>query len=301
MLIVGRKLGQQGSLSLFFLVLFFCFVSQADELVISHAPLVDDSDVRFKYPLELMTAALEKTRARYGAYRIDTVGAPLTFARSLHELKRNSYTNFFIIAGENMEGMDDNTIAPIDFPVDHGLLGYRICFISANAQKKIKNVKTLDDLRKFSMVQGTNWPDVEILKHNGFHVEQVGVYSSLFKMIVSNRADLFCRGINELKDEYTIYRKLGDLAYDDSIALVYPMPWKFYFNMLSVLARKRIEEGLQLAFEDGTLHNLYVQYYAESIRFADLKKRKLFFLENPFIENQTEKYKRFLIDPLTIE
>jgi hypothetical protein len=281
--------------------LCLCMASHANVLVVSHAPLVDANDVRFKYPLELIKAALEKTQSQYGSYRIDVVGAPLTFARSLHELKRNAYENFFILSGENAEGMNDKALVSIDFPIDHGLLGYRICFVSPNAKESVKKVKTLDDLRKFSLLQGTGWPDVAILKHNGFHVEQASIYSGLFKMIISNRADLFCRGIQELKNEYAIYGKIGSLYYDESIALVYIMPWKFFFNKQSALAKKRIEEGLKIAFNDGTVKKLYLQYHADSIRFAALKKRKLFFLQNPSVTQYSETYKSFLIDPLTVE
>jgi hypothetical protein len=151
------------------------------------------------------------------------------------------------------------------------------------------------------MVQGTGWPDVEILKFNGFRVEEVSVYSSLFKMVISGRADLFCRGVSEFKDEYAIYRKLGELDYDDSFALVYPMSWQFYFHAKSVLAKKRIEAGLKIAFEDGAIHALYLKYYASSIRFAALKYRKVFSLNNPTFKSQSEIYSHYLIDPLSIE
>ncbi len=44
---------------------------------------------------------------------------------------------------------------------------------------------------------------------------------------------------------------------------------------------ERIEKGLRMAEEDGTFKELFLEYYIEYLKRANLDNRKLFVLENP--------------------
>ena len=271
------------------------------ETVIHYTPVEDASDKRLDYPIAVLSLALGKTEKKYGPYKFKSIPAPVSLARSVHELNLDTYPNYFFPSGEFVQEMSNNNLLPVDFPLDHGLLSYRICFVSPAAKAKVSAAKNVNDLLKFTMGQGTNWPDIPILEANGFRVQQVTNYMGLFKMVMGNRVDLFCRGISELRKEYEEYKSMGNLLYDESFVLVYSMPFTLYFNKKSQPLVDRIEEGLDIAKKDGSLNRLFVTHYRNDILFAKLPKRKIFRLQSPYGQNLSPIFKSYLIDPLKVE
>ncbi len=271
------------------------------EVVIHYTPVEDASDKRLDYPLAVLDLALSKTEKKYGPYRFQSIPAAVSLARSVHELNLNTYPNYFFPSGEYVQEMSNNNLISVDFPLDHGLLSYRICFVSPAAKAKVGAAQSVSDLRKFTMGQGTNWPDVPILEANGFRVQQVTNYMGLFKMVMGNRIDLFCRGISELHKEYEEYKSMGNLLYDESFVLVYSMPFTLYFNKKSRPLVQRIEEGLGIAKKDGSLNKLFNLHYRDEILFARLKDRKFFYLQSPYGQNLSPTFKSFIIDPLKVQ
>lgn len=275
--------------------------STLSDTVIHYTPLADPADTRLEYPLKVIDLAMHKTAEKYGAYQLKHIPQAISLARSIYELNRDTYPNYFFPGGDNIKELSKGNLIAADYPLDHGLLSYRICFVSPGAKAKVAAAKTIDDLRKFTIVQGPNWPDIGILKSNGFHVLTNPNHTGLFKMVISNRADLFCRGLSELPKEYRAYKSLGNLQYDESFVLAYRMPYAFYFNKNSKPAIERIEEGLQIAQKDGSLPKLFLQYHRDDILFAKLKQRKIFYLNSPYGKDLSPTYKSYIIEPLTIE
>ena len=271
------------------------------ETVIHYTPLEDPSDKRLDYPLKAIDLAMRKTATQYGPYRFNQIPGAVSLARSVYELNRDTYPNYFLPGGPSIHEMSKGQLISADYPLDHGLLSYRICFVSPAAKALVAAAKSLDDLRKFTIGQGANWPDIAILESNGFRVLQNQNYTGLFKMVIGNRVDLFCRGISELHKEYTEYKYLGDLQYDESFALVYPMPYALYFNKNSAPVIRRIEEGLNIARTDGSLKELFTRYHRDDILFAKLKHRKIFYLQSPYGKALSPTYRSFMIDPLKID
>lgn len=275
--------------------------SPTGELVINYTPVEDPADQRLNYPLAVITLALEKTRPQYGNYRITHIPQYLSVARAIYELKRNTWPNYFFPGGVNIEILGRENLEPVDFPVDQGLLGYRICFVSPQAKERVAAAKSLTDLRQFIIAQGTNWPDVTILRHNGFTVQEVGTYPGLFKMVISGRADLLCRGISELKQEHVEFSHLGNLQYDETFVFVYPMRYSLYFNKSSKDTIRRIEAGLNIARQDGSLRQLFLKHFRDDIVFAKLGQRRFFYLQTPYDDDFSDAYKSYLIDPRAIK
>lgn len=269
--------------------------------VIHYTPLADPSDTRLEYPLKVIELAMQKTAKKHGAYQFKHIPSAISLTRSIFELNRDTYPNYFMPGGENIKELSEGNLTTADYPIDHGLLSYRICFVSPAAKAKVAAAKTIDDLRKFTIVQGANWPDIAILKRNGFTVMTNPNHAALFKMVISNRANLFCRGLSELPKEYRAYKSLGNLQYDESFVLAYTMPYTFYFNKNSKPVIERIEEGLQIAQKDGSLPMLFLQYHRDDILFAKLKQRKFFYLNSPYGQDLSPTYKSYLIDPLKVE
>jgi len=265
------------------------------ELVVTLTSPQTGRDPRQSYNGLVLALALEKTRAVDGDYRID-VTPVMNSARALLEIKNNHYPNQILMTSfQNKllgEGLDYAR-----FPVEFGVTGYRICFVSAQSQEKVAQSKTLDDLRRFTIGQGIGWADSEILRFNGFNVHEAGQQDSLFLMVAAGRFDLFCRGINELEPELQRNKDIAKLDYDRSMAISYPLPRFFFANKQNRALLDRITRGMQLAYQDGSLRKLWLDQYREALRFANLKQRKIFYLKTPHIDQIDFDYQQYYFDP----
>ncbi len=287
---------------LFFLLLatFSLCTHAKDEFVVSYFSNGMDSE---SYNVELLKLALEKTRKTYGDYRLSPLvtTSTLTARRLLTILIKNEVPNLVVVLTYADRYRPPENLTFIDFPVDLGLLGWRICFVSPQVKEKIKTAQSLADLRQYSIVQGLNWSDGNILRENGFRVIELPEFPSLFKMVASGRADLFCRGVNELPNEYQQFEDIGNLYYDESFLLHYKMPLFFHLHSSNTLAKKRIHAGLKIAYADGSVERLWLASHKASILFAKIPQRKVFHLKNTAADKAPKSYEQYLINPQTID
>ncbi|SFN99054.1 hypothetical protein SAMN05660284_02671 [Formivibrio citricus] len=265
-------------------------------VVLTHTSAESAADTRQLYNIAALRLALEKTRAEYGDYRLQP--APrMNTARALEEARRGTYPNFMVMTSFQNHLLD----AGLDyarFPVDLGITGFRICFVSPTAKTAASQAKTLDEIRHFSVGQGVGWADVAILRHNQFKVVTVPVYEDLFLRVAANNFDLFCRGINELEAEYDKRRTaIPGLDYDRSFVLSYPLPRFFFSGKGNGKALERVGKGLQMAYKDGSLRKLWREHYQHAINFSKLKQRKIFQLETPNIDRIDFDYRKYFFDP----
>lgn len=257
-----------------------------------------DSDHRYDYDTAALRLALEKTRQEYGPYRLEPSPA-MTFPRAISAVSRNEYPNFFVKLSYEEEHVSQRNMTFAKFPVDLGIVGYRVCFTSPQSREKVKAAKSLDDLKKFSIGQGRGWADVEILRHNGFQVVEASNYENLFRMVANHRFDLFCRGTNELLDEYEAHRNIDNLTYDQTFSIAYPLPRFFFTHHSNKKTAERITEGLLAAFRDGSLQELWRKNYWNSINFVRLDKRRIYWLENPLLKGLGFNYRQYFFNPLS--
>jgi hypothetical protein len=266
------------------------------KMVVTYRAAESDSDKRYNYDKSVLQLALEKTKAEFGDYELRPSEA-MNFTRAINDMERNITLNF-IIKQSYESRYKDKKMDFAKFPVDLGIVGFRVCLTNISAQKRLGNVKTLDDLRKFSHGQGQDWSDVEILRHHKFNVVTSASYESLFDMVALERFDLFCRGTNEILDEYNAHKNIKGLTYDKSFSIAYPLPRFFYSNKNNKKLLARIEKGLIIAYNDGSLKELWKKEYGDSVRFANLKQRKIFYFDNPNLKDVNFDYQKYFFNPL---
>jgi len=251
-------------------------------------------DTRARYGSALLSLALEKTVTSHGPYRIK-LSPKMNKKRALATLEANSLENFFVKHSISVDA--SKKMGYVNFPVDLGIVGYRVFFVSPKAAAAFSQVTSLEQLKKFSITQGLGWLDTDILRHNGFNVIEGTSYDGLFKMLSRSRVDLLPRGANELFYEYTIRSKDMPLLTDTSIVLYYPLPRFFYTNKQNVAAIARIQAGLDSAYKDGSLHRLWKKHYSESVGFIDFSSAKIIKIENPFLKGLDDSYQQYVIQP----
>ncbi len=251
----------------------------------------------FAYSNQVFELALKKTVVKYGAYQLNFTGSLQNSKRSLHSVKTNQFKNFFVDTSITKARLND--MGHVTFPVHLGIIGYRIFFVSPKSAASIAASTSADDLRAFTIGQGRGWGDVEILRALDFKVVEHNHYESLFPSVANNRIDIFSRGITELYSEYDA--RIGEypnLQYNTNLCLHYPLPRFFFTNKSNTAAIERIQEGLQLAYADGSLQTLWRQFYLHHIERAQLKSRMIITLDNPLLKGVAPEYEQYTYNPL---
>jgi len=244
-------------------------------------------DVRYIYHWEILRTALEKTKTKYGPYRM-VPSEFMTEKRQAYELmhRTGKLTVMYLSTIPEFE----KNLTPIRIPVDKNLGGYCIFLIRKNEQQRFDSIKTLDDLRRFSYGLGLGWIDVDILRANTFTVVTGSNYDGLFEMLVNKRFDIFLRATVEIIDEYTQRKEtLPDLHIEENLLLYYPLPMYFWFTRDEKGTRlaARAEEGMWLMINDGTYNKIFDKYQRHKIEALNLRKRKIFKINNPFLGPET--------------
>lgn len=253
------------------------------------------NDKRSYYIKELIRLSLELTEEEYGPFVIQETPANTNMKRAIHDAKFGKYPNYFVRQSASPQLISE--MAHVPFPVERGIAGYRVAFVSSETGDKLRNIETLEELKKFRIVQGLDWLDIDILRSHNFIVEESPSYEGMFKMVANNRVPLFLRGAHEVFSEWKSHKQIKNFTLDDSIALYYPLPRFLFTAEKNKAAAKRIHEGMILAFENGSLLDLWDDCFFESIEFAALENRKIFYLDNPLITNLDPGYKEYLFNP----
>ncbi len=267
-----------------FMILFFSPFIVFSKTIITYA----GEEKGPRYLRKLLELVLENTKAEFGDFELVSTDQHENYPRLIGQLDKGVYENFVMKVSVTDEILNKYNV--VKFPLDRGTTGYRIAFSSqSNEQKKCDDIN-INYIAEQLTVQGLGWLDTDILKYNNFNVYTVGRNQQMFEMIKRKRARYFFRGINELPYESS---KFPNHFIEPCFALKYPLPRFFITNKRDVKIAKRIEIGLKMAFKDGSFIKLWRKYYIEKIRFANMKERQIFELENPFITTLGDEYLQY--------
>lgn len=254
------------------------------EFVVSHRSPFTEGDKHHIYSTELLRLALEKTRKEYGAFTLRPI-PPRNYTRALKAAVDDTFPNLIIETSYEQALTHHAKLDFINFPMDLGVLGYRVCFINPKLKASGKKIESIEDLRQYTFAHGVGWADTIIFRHNGLKVQEIDNYDGMFLMVIGGRVDFFCRGANEILGEMEQFSQLKELTIDEQFLLIYPLPRFFYLNGKNKLAKKRIELGLQRAYADGSLQALWKANFLPSLELVNLAQRKAIHLENPLLDD----------------
>ena len=204
--------------SVFFLVLscLFGFNTAFAKTIFTYRASENAKDIRFKYDRALMELALEKTIKSYGPYRL-VPSREMSINRAQVMAQTGKIPNFFCKLSVSKERTENLGYVP--FPIDRGIVGYRVFFVAPGAAQRLKQINSLEQLKEFTIGQRLGWMDVNILTKNGFQVKTGDSYEMLFKMVAKGRFDLFPRGANEIFSEFKSHTQIKGLVCNESISL----------------------------------------------------------------------------------
>lgn len=265
------------------------------KFIVTITSKLDQGDTRHNYERELIRMLLDKTVDEFGPYEILNA-PPMSYGRALSTLKENIYPNFIRGFVYETQLVKEYNLAYIPVPILRGLMGYRTCFLAKDIEQRFANATTHDEVMQFSHGYGTGWVDLKILGKAGVNVLEVPIYKSLFKQAFDNKFDLFCRGTNEIFDEYHRNKNQPNFAYDKSKAFFYHFPFFFHSHESNTEIIARISRGLEITLNDGSFTQLWWKYHKEVLDFVKLDQRQIFYFENAEITGVDPSFKQHVYD-----
>jgi hypothetical protein len=245
-------------------------------------------DVRYDYYWELLAQALTITEPGFGPYVLRQAAQPMSERRAFEELKSGSGAVTVIVHGNVADY--EQALLPIRFPLDRGLLGYRVFLIRRETQPQLDLVNSLDELRRHTIGQGQGWGDVTILRHAGLTVAEGGSYDGLFDMLAAGRFELFSRGVVEVGEELARQKSVHpELEIERHLLLYYPLARYFYVTRSPAgeALAQRISEGLERMLRNGSFERMFQAFKRPFEQEIGLRNRLMLRIDNPLQTPET--------------
>ncbi|MCJ8321614.1 MAG: hypothetical protein MJK12_18415 [Colwellia sp.] len=270
-----------------FLLLFIGLISMPiqakvkTETVFTYRELWSSATNTFNHQLLLLS--LEKTTPKYGPFKMYYIPHTLKMnaKRARAEVKKNQYPNFIIPMGNHNLKHKDFSYAP--FPIRFNLRGFR--FFMSKQNPDDHPMLDLLTLHTLSIIQTAGCICTDILRFNGFTKVSEVAFSNLIKMVSTNRVDGLFTSLNIFSENLA-----EDLFIDPNIVLRYHNPIFFSSSIENKAATERIYEGLTLAHQDGSYLALLDDFYLANLKKANINKREIINLENPYLKNLDPRY-----------
>lgn len=288
-----------------FLLLILCglwAIARADSMNFVYPPPEAAGDERHLYYWQILDAALSANRDKYGDYSAKPYNSPMTFQRGVAEVESGKGLVNIISRATNLDL--EKRLRPIRIPLDKGLLGLRLFLVMPETQVRLDRVKTLDDLRQFSIGQSASWTDVRVLQAAGFSLVLADAYTPLFTMLGGKRFDLFARGAIEIDSEWRANRdNVPGMMIENRLAILYPMPRYFFVARTPEGERmaERIEDGLQRLRRSGEFERRYQNWKKIVLKDLHLSGRTVFRIPNPELSPEAPLSDKFWWDDLVAE
>ncbi len=208
-----------------------------------------DRDKSFDYFYDLLEEVLNETVEEYGEYKIEIDSNYKSQGRILEEIKLNGGINLYWV-GTNKKR--EKELEPIRIPLFLGLLGYRVPVIRKEDYGYFEEIFHIDDLKILKGIQGSHWPDYDILLDNGLDLIGITDVKDMYQMLKHKRVDYFPREISTVYKEVDRYGD-GELVVYDKLIIHYNFPMYFFVNKDNKRLKNRLNAGLARMVEKGKL------------------------------------------------
>jgi hypothetical protein len=234
------------------------------------------------YDVALLREVLERTRPDYGGYELQTFTENISNARAIQMAIEGRLVNILTLGVG--QPVPEREMIPVPFPIDKGLLGYRVSLIDRRSQDRLSHVHTIEDLRQLRVGQGSDWIDVRIYEHERIPIETTADYKSLVFMLLHGRFDLFPRGLYEIAPEVAAYgERYPDLSVEKHLLLHYPFCRAFYVSPSVPRLAARLTAGLERMVADGSFDAFFTRHFGKIMTDYKLRQRVVIELDNPFL------------------
>ena len=182
----------------------------------------------------------------------------------------------------------ESRFLPIRIPLTKGLIGYRIAVFNNVVANSFAKNGTLAAIKKLKHVQGHDWPDTQILKHNGFEVASTSWYSSMYKSLDAQHYDVILRGVFEINTEFNMYAT-DNVSIDKNHAFYYPSAIYFFVSQKKPQLAELITQSLMSLKANGEFDKILFEFtpHSNAVATLELENRRVHQLENPLLPSKT--------------
>lgn len=150
-----------------------------------------------------------------------------TEARNLHEMQRGRiHLSLLPTSPNRLELLRRGRLRVIPIPLERGLLGWRACFVLRKHADLLAGVRTLQDLRHFTIGQGGGWLDVQMYRSAGLTTREVPDWRDghFCRQMEAGLIDLFPMGLDEAQHYFLAHfqKRYPQLVLDRHLLLHYP-------------------------------------------------------------------------------
>lgn len=246
---------------------------------------VPGTDEIYDYVHTLLRMSLTITEEEYGKAVVVPDDEPTVQMRQLLNLEQGLLDVTWSVTTDERE----QNHRAIRIPLAAGMFGVRLLMVRAQ-DTRFDQTLSLQELKMLVAVQGLDWPDTEILYHNGFDVI-AGTYQSSFRLLAESFVDFFPRGMLEIGYEVEYFNAQGDypvrFEVEPNILILYPNAMYFFVAKENKALAERLEKGLHKLVENGQMAALLrtQNFYQKSIRLV--KNRQVHLLINPLLTERS--------------
>lgn len=273
----------------------------AEELVYTRAFADDDYG---SYHVAVLSAVIAAT-PEYGDVALTPHPHPMSQSRQLVTLLKGDADVMWSVTNSNRE----QRLLPIKLPLLKGYSGYRVLVINPSEQSSFAQ-QTGEALKQSTMVQGADWPDLSVLKANGYNVsgEDWSLwFHSMYSMVDRGLVDAFPRNIIEVHRDLERHKD-KHVSLEQFHLLKYPNYEYFFVSPDNPALANRLRLGLVRILDDGKLERIFDSFegHRKAEMLADAESRKIHELGNPTIPYKLDyarwdKYKDLAIRALEKE
>lgn len=253
------------------------------------------TSTRQGYETELLEACLNATEKEYGLsnLRVDNTNYPVA------EDEGNIFdagSDIIVTVAGNVKFKHKQKIM-ISQPLTKGLLGYRLIMVRNESLDKFRKLKDAKELQALAIGIPETWADAEMFRQNKYSVVEKGTFDDLFVLLKSKTFDYTALGANEIEEVFKQrVESLGDISIEPSAMIYYPFPLVFYVNQSKPALAQRVESGLKTIMVNGEYDELFSKHHGDVVKRLNLKQRKIFTLQNPFLPTEMANFKTTLLD-----
>lgn len=251
-------------------------------------------DYHHAYHFELIYRILEVTRPEFGDYIKEPYSQAPNPKRQASLLSEGKLLNVHWAPPGTDIALADVIPVPID--ILHGLQGYRVCMINAQAKVNFAVINDVNSLKTLRIAQGSSWAELPIYYFNGITPIEPPILGGFYPMLGLNRFDCIPLAVNEINTLYQLEKNhYPFLAIEPSLLIVYDFPIYFYVSKKFPEIAKRFELGLKKLSASGEFDRLFTRYHGEDIARLHLANRKVICLKSPFMSVQRQCEQPFVL------
>lgn len=253
------------------------FAHAAPSTIVRYPRPIATIDPHGEYVHEILQQALKNSKDKY---QLVPSAISMPQIRAIQEVAASSGVVDLIWTMSTDER--EAQMIPVRIPIDKGLIGWRIPFVTNDKRDIFKNIASLTELAAFSAGQGHDWPDTPILKHNGLRVHTSTSYESLFSMLEAGRFDYFPRSIFEIWKEFESHQG-KNLHIEENIILHYQSAYYFFVSPRRPKLAEDLRLGLEEMIANGNFEKIFQKHHQASLKNANIKQRTVIELHNPLL------------------